>query len=89
MDFIWQSLAEFISATFSVSPFWYWCGAGTLVIMAGIALAWFFPPVRSLAGAVVMAVIAALYAYRRGEKDAQAHQEMEERRRVERRQTWW
>jgi len=57
--------------------------------MGWIALAWFFPPMRSLAGAVVMSVIAALYAYRRGEKDAQEQRETIERQHAERRRTWW
>ena len=52
--------------------FWHWAIIGAAVSAAAIALAWFFAPLRSLAGAVIMAVVAALFAYKRGEKDQKA-----------------
>lgn len=92
MDWIWQSAWDFLASHFYVSPFWYWCFVGALVCTAAIALGWFFDALRSFAGAIVMAVIAGLIGYRRGETDAEEHAKAEAARaakRVKRDQNPW
>ena len=69
MDAVWQSLAEYVSTHFYIPPFWLYCLYGAIVIACATAAAWYFSVLRSLAGAIVFAVIAALIGYRRGEKD--------------------
>ena len=78
MDAIWQSLLDFITAHLYISPFWYWCFIGAIVITCATAAGWFFSILRPLAGAIVFAVIAALIGYRRGEKDAETKAKGEE-----------
>lgn len=49
--------------------FWFWLPLGIGVALAAFALAWFFPVLRSLSGAVVVSIAAALAAYRKGQID--------------------
>lgn len=72
LEQIWQFLTEKLSGLIPyISPFWYeWLPYGLTVIVVACFAGWFFPPLRSLAGAVVMSVIAALYAFKKGEDTA-------------------
>ena len=56
---------------------WHYAGIGLGIIAVACVLAWFFAPLRSFAGAVVLSVLAALYMYKRGEKDQGAADEKE------------
>lgn len=73
MDFIWQSAIDFVATHFYVSPFWYWVFVGAVAVAISTATSWYFPPLRAIAGAVFVAVIAGLTGYRRGEYDADRH----------------
>jgi hypothetical protein len=68
---LWQSLIDMLTLSF-ISPFWYWLGVGILIIVVATLAAWYFPVLRSLSGAVVMATVMGLVGYRRGETDAKA-----------------
>jgi hypothetical protein len=70
-DQLWRSLFDQLAGLVpDVSPFWFeWLPLGVAVIFACVAVAWFFPILRSLAGAVVIGVIAGLFGYRRGETE--------------------
>ena len=58
-----------------------WLGIGGLIIAALIAVAWFFPPLRTVAAAGAAGVAAALAAYGRGYRDATRKQkELDEQR---------
>ncbi|MCC6889606.1 MAG: hypothetical protein IT536_13815 [Hyphomicrobiales bacterium] len=74
-----QAFAD-IAAYFAVSAFWRYLGYGALIVIAAAALGWLFPVLRSLAGAVIVATVGMLVAYRRGEQDAQKR-EAERRKR--------
>lgn len=66
------ALSEKLSGAFDwlFDPFWWhWLPLGIGVIVLACFAAWFFPVLRSLAGAIVFSVSAALYAYRKGEMD--------------------
>lgn len=64
---VWDSIVDF----FMVSPFWYYLFWGVVISAGATALAWFFPPLRSLAGAIVLAVSVGLTGYRRAEYDTE------------------
>lgn len=90
MDFIWQSAIDFWDAHFYISPFWYYVLWAVGIIAAVSFAAWFFPVLRSLAGAIVVAVIAALYAYRKGETDAEKHAAKTAKTKTKQKQDdWW
>lgn len=91
---VWSDVVSY----FSVSAFWLYLFYGALIIVGAAALAWLFPVLRSLAGAVIVAVVGMLYAYRRGEKDAEkreaARRAREQRRQQQQRPRrdpwdWW
>lgn len=90
MDSVFQGAWDFIALKLAELSFLWLCLEGGAVIVAVCALAWFFPVLRSLAGAVVFAIVAALYGYYRGEKDAEAHAKAERDRvtRQQQRQDW-
>ena len=54
-------------------PFWWhYLPLGIAIIVGAVAAAWFFPVLRSLAGAIVFAIVGGLFAYRKGELDEKA-----------------
>jgi hypothetical protein len=69
LEQIWQFLTEKLAGLVPyISPFWYdYLPWAALIIVVCIALGWFFEGVRSLAGAVVLAVIAFLVGMWKGE----------------------
>lgn len=59
-------------------PFFGWLALGFLIAVGVSWLSWFFPMLRSIAGAVVLSVAAALAGMRKGqhiERDRQAARE--------------
>lgn len=90
MDFIWQGLIDFVATHFYVSPFWYYVFVGGVIIAAVSVASWDFAVLRTLAGAIVFAVVAGLFGYRRGETDAEKHQNKVDARKQEPKQDgWW
>lgn len=77
MNFIAQNISDFWVAHYD--PFYVLCGEGALAVVAVTAASWYFPVLRSLAGAVVMAIIAGLVGYRKGEQADQIRQAARER----------
>lgn len=73
MDSIWQSAWDFLAVHIYVSPFWYWAFVGAGVIFVTGLISMYFPVLRSLGGAIAMSVIVGLVGYRRGETDAEQH----------------
>ena len=69
LETVWQFLTEKIAGLIPViSPFWYeWLPLAAIIIIAALAAGWFFAPLRQFAGAVVMATIAFLVGFRKGE----------------------
>jgi hypothetical protein len=89
---LWDSVIDF----FTISPFWFYLFWGVVIALAAAALAWLFPVLRSLSGAVIVAIAGMLYAYRKGETDAQRREherQARERQRQARQQhdpwRWW
>lgn len=74
------ALRDGIVAYFTLSPFWLYLAYGAVIIAAAAVLAWLFPVLRSLSGAVIVSVIGMLYAYRRGEADAKAREDARRKR---------
>lgn len=72
----WDQVVEF----FTISAFWLYLLYGIGIAAVAMFLGWAFPPLRSLAGAVVLAIGVGLFGYRRGEKDAEARQKAKEAR---------
>lgn len=72
LETIWQFIVEKLSGLVPyISPFWTeWLPMGIGIAFGAMVLAWFFPPLRSLSGAVVMSVVAFLYAFKKGEDTA-------------------
>jgi len=66
---ILTQVVEFFYAHFVPSPFWYWIGWGLLATFVSGVIGWAFAPLRPFAGAVILAVVAGLTGYRRGEYD--------------------
>ena len=60
-----------------VDPFWWWAGALVLLYVAVTAFCWFFgsywPVLRVIGGFLLIAGTFGLYAYKKGEDDARAH----------------
>lgn len=82
---LWDQIVDF----FTISPFWFYLFWGIVIAIGATLAGWFFPPLRSLSGAIVFAIGSALYAYRRGETDAQKRErekQARERQRETRRQ---
>jgi CHASE2 domain-containing sensor protein len=81
MDFLGiPALWDGIVAYFTLSPFWLYLAYGAAIIVGAAVLAWLFPVLRSLSGAVIVSVIGMLYAYRRGEADAKAREDARRKR---------
>lgn len=82
----WDQVVDF----FTVSAFWLYLLYGIGIAAVAMFLGWAFPPLRSLAGAVVLAIGVGLFGYRRGEQDAEARakakREREQQRQVRRQQ---
>ena len=74
LETVWQFIVEKITGLMPViSPFWFeWLPLGALIIFGCLVVGWFFPPVRSLAGAVVMSTVTFLVAFRKGESASDA-----------------
>lgn len=89
---LWDQVVDF----FTISAFWLYL-LYVIAISAGlIFLGWVFPPLRTFAGAIVIAMGVGLFGYRRGEKDAEerarakAAKELQQQARRERpRENWW
>lgn len=82
---MWDRIVEF----FTISPFWSYLFWGVVISFGAAALAWFFPVLRSLAGAIILAIAGGLFAYRKGETDAirrERDRQARERQRQQRRQ---
>jgi hypothetical protein len=77
LETIWQSAYDFILTHLPhlpyISPFWYWLSWGALATAVAFVIGWAFPALRSFSGAVILAVIAGLSGYRRGEYDQYHH----------------
>jgi hypothetical protein len=92
---LWERVVDF----FTVSPFWLYLFWGVVISVGAAALAWLFPVLRSLSGAVILAIAGMLYAYRKGELDAQkreSERQARQRQRQSRQQQqtndpwrWW
>jgi hypothetical protein len=85
---LWQQVVDY----FTISPWWVYLFWGVIVCIFTAALAWFFPPLRSLAGAVIMTIGGMLYAYRRGEQDTEQREKERREREQQRPQNqdkWW
>lgn len=89
---MWDQVVDF----FTISAFWVYLLYGIAISAVLIFLGWVFPPVRTFAGAIVIAIGVGLFGYRRGEKDAEERQkakEARERARQQRnerpRENWW
>jgi hypothetical protein len=67
---LWANVVDY----FTLSPFWYYLFWGIVIAAGATVAAWFFPVLRSLAGAIVLAVAGGLFAYRKGELDAEARE---------------
>lgn len=99
LEQVWQFLVEKISGLVPViSPFWYeWLPLASLIIIGALAIGWFFSPLRQVAGAVVMATVAFLVGFRKGEKASDDKNSKEIRRLKQQRQQqqntdgrrWW
>lgn len=61
-------------------PFYFYCLAAFAAMVAITWLAWFFPVLRSLAGAAVIGIATFLYGFWKGEKAARAQSEARRRR---------
>ena len=90
----WQAFVEF----FTVSSFWLeWLPLGAGIIALCLVVSYFFPAMRSFAGAVVLAVVAFLVGFRKGDKEATARSKKEIDRLKQQRQQqqgrqqweWW
>jgi hypothetical protein len=86
---LWDQIVDY----FSISPWWMYLFWGVVISLGAAALAWLFPVLRSLSGAVILAIGGMLYAYRKGETDAQRRErERQERERARQRPNdggWW
>jgi hypothetical protein len=58
-----------------ISPFWGYLAEGIGIIALVSLISWYFPALRSFAGAVVLAVVMGLFGYRKGELDERHHEE--------------
>lgn len=75
ITWVWDSVAAYLAAHFYISPFWYWVFLGFVTTCFCVLVSYFFPPLRSVSGAVVLAIIAGLTGYRRAQYDDQKHAE--------------
>jgi len=67
---LWDQVVDF----FTISAFWLYLLYGIGISAGLIFLGWVFPPLRTFAGAIVIAIGVGLFGYRRGEKDAEARE---------------
>ena len=72
MELISNNIHDFWVAHFD--PFYLYCAYGALAVLAATAASWYFPVLRSLAGAVVFGVIASLFGFRKGEQAEQTRE---------------
>jgi hypothetical protein len=68
---VWQQLVDIVTLQF-MSSFWWWAWWGFVVIVACVAIGWFFQALRPYAGVVVAIVVAGLAGYRQAMADAAA-----------------
>jgi hypothetical protein len=83
VETIWQGIvekADLIAAAFGVPSFLVWSFYGVVIIVIAVMVAWFFPILRGVSGAVFFGVIAALWGFRRGQLDERAYQEQKKRK---------
>lgn len=69
MDTITHNISDWWIAHYD--PFYGYVGEGALLIAGVTAAAWYFPVLRSLAGAVVFGTVATLFGFRKGEQAIQ------------------
>lgn len=79
---LWASIVDYFT-----DPFWGYLAWGAMIVLVAAAVGWFFESVRSLAGAVILATIGMLFAYRRGQGDEKARQERRQKRPSA--DNWW
>lgn len=73
-DALWQSLITQLSHLVPyISPFYFWLFWGAVATFVAGVIGWAFAPLRPFAGAVILAVVAGLTGYRRGEYDQYRH----------------
>lgn len=72
MELITSNIHDFWVSHFD--PFYLYCGYGALAVLAATAASWYFPVLRSLAGAVVFGVVASLFGFRKGEQAEQTRE---------------
>ncbi len=89
---LWDQVVDF----FTISAWWLYLLYGIGISIGLIFLGWVFPPLRTFAGAIVIAIGVGLFGYRRGEHDAEARQKAKEARERARqgrneppRDNWW
>lgn len=70
----WQRILDSYEY-FTVPEWWVWLGYGLIVIGIASLLALFFQPLRPIAGAVFVAVLAALYGHHRGQQEEKRKQQ--------------
>jgi hypothetical protein len=88
LESFWQSLIDIATLQF-ISPFWFWVFTGAWVTALAFVVGWAFPPLRSFAGAVVLAVIVGLTGYRRAEHDVDRKRKLKEERERARQGDGW
>lgn len=75
---LWSGALYYLSGQFlHLDPVWHWAWYAFLVIAALLAIAWFFgdwiKPLKPIIGGAILAILFALFAYRKGENEARAH----------------
>lgn len=80
---VWTKAWGYLTLSF-VDPFWGWLWIGIGICAAVLVITWFFshwlPQLRAIGGVAILMVIWGLFTYRRGEKDARAHDKKWRRR---------
>jgi predicted Na+-dependent transporter len=87
MGFITRNFSDWWVAHYD--PFYGYVGEGVLVVVAVSVASWYFPVLRSLAGAVVFAVVAALFGFRKGEQAEQTREAAREDLKKTDTPSWW
>lgn len=87
MDLITRNLSDWWVSHYD--PFYGWVGEGALAIIAVSVASWYFPVLRTLAGAVVFGVVAALTGFRKGEQAEQVREAAREDMKKIDTPHWW
>jgi hypothetical protein len=72
VDKLWNKGYDFLVDYFIISGWWSLAWWGLIIIALMFVVSYFFPAIRSFAGAIVMTVIGVLWAYWKAEKDTAA-----------------